>query len=369
VIVARARRPHVDRSVVVGALVERAREPGVLVVGGPPGAGKTTLLLETADALEAAGWLPVHLDLMGAASSPERFVEAALRAMPASVFGVRLPEATAIRRLADQGKKGGAAAVEALFALWASLDEAGSRPVVLLLDEITEIRSLAYFAGLREAARMLGAALGRRRRGTIVATSYSTQARQLWPAWEPFAIPALGAAELAAVARAVDADPAALVRACGGSPRYLQALWDALVGGSSPADAWVQEMRAGGRLEQAARHTYETLLLRSRGYGMSKALLGIVAEDEGLNLTALVRRVGRSAGAVRDYLGWLVGVDAVRAVRKRYFYVDGIVAAARRIIDGPAVSEAAVELAPSAHAAAEPAPPTLPRADTLMEID
>ena len=73
-------------------------------------------------------------------------------------------------------------------------------------------------------------------------------------------------------------------------------------------------MAPGGRLERLCRHTYETLLLRSRGYGMSKAVLGAVAEEEGLNLTALVARLGRTPGAVRDYLGWLLGVDALRMV-------------------------------------------------------
>ena len=377
-------RPYVERGTLVRALVDRAAEPGPLLVAGPPGAGKTTLLLETAEALSAAGWLPVYLDLMGAASSPERFVHAALAAMPAGPFGARLPQAAAIRRLADQGKKGGAPAAEALFALWASLDDAGGRPVVLLLDEPTEIRSLSYFAGLREVDRLFGAALARRRRGTVLATSYPTQARRFWPQWEAFAVPPLTAAELSPLAAAVRLDAGALARACGGLPRHLQALWGALERGEPLADAWAGEMRAGGRLEQNARHVYETLLLRSRGYGMSKALLGAVAEDEGLNLTALVRRIGRSPGAVRDYLGWLLGVDALRVARKRYYYVDGVVrwwvrlhgrgtpprdeeiaAAAREVIVGPPAAEGAEAVEPAPMPA--PAPPA--RVDTLIEID
>ena len=74
-----------------------------------------------------------------------------------------------------------------------------------------------------------------------------------------------------------------------------------------------------------ARHTYETLLLRSRGYGISKAALDAVAAEEGLNLKALVARLGRTPGATRDYLQWLVGVDAMRMDGKRYVYVDGMV--------------------------------------------
>jgi hypothetical protein len=58
---------------------------------------------------------------------------------------------------------------------------------------------------------------------------------------------------------------------------------------------------------------------------MSKAVLAAVAHEEGLNLTALVARLGRTPGAVRDYLGWLLGVDALRMAKKRYAYVDGMV--------------------------------------------
>jgi hypothetical protein len=379
----------VDRSPLVQALAARAGEPGPLLVGGPPGAGKTTLLREVAESLASTGWLPISLDLMGAASSPERFVAAALAALPAGSFAARLAEATTIRRLADQGKKGGAPAVEALLALWSSLDEAGGRPVALLFDEATEIRSLAYFAGLREVDRLFGRALSRRRRATILATSYPTQARRAWPDWETFTVPRLEAAELSPLARRAGADADALARACCGLPRYLQALWDALEAGARPEDAWAAEMRLGGRLEEGARHTYEALLLRSRGYGMSKALLGVVAEDEGLNLTALVRRIGRSPGAVRDYLGWLLGVDVLRVERKRYFYVDGIVrwwvrlhgrgvaardeeiaAAARDLLAG---REPGVAPSRDSLTTAEPAdtPVLVPpaRVDTLIEID
>lgn len=379
-------RSHVARPLLARAIVERASQGAPLVLAGPPGAGKTTLMLEAAEALAQAGWVPVYLDLMGAASSPERFVDAALTALPASAFGGRLPQATAIRRLADQGKAGGAGAVEALFALWASLDEAGGRPIALLLDDVTEIRSLAYFAGLREVDRLLAGALARRRRGTLTATPYATLARRLWPMWETLHVPPLIAAELAPLARQAGVDADALVRACFGWPRYLRALWERAERGDRLEDAWTAEMTVGGCLEQSARHTYETLLLRSRGYGMSKALLGVVAEAEGLNLTALVARVGRTPGAVRDYLGWLLGVDVLRSARKRYYYVDGMIrcwvrlhargtparldeiaAMARQVIAAPA---AGLPVTTDTVAAVEPeVAPLTARADTLMEID
>jgi hypothetical protein len=155
---------------------------------------------------------------------------------------------------------------------------------------------------------------------------------------------------------------------------------DALAGGRDIARAWADEMAPGGRLDLGCRHTYEALLLRSRGYGMSKAVLATVADEEGLNLTALVGRLGRTPGAVRDYLVWLVGVDALRMVKKKYFFVDSVLRAWVRL-HGRGRPPSAVELRqaalaitggsgapeePVVAAADEPAPT---RHDRLMEID
>ena len=120
---------------------------------GPPGAGKTTLLLRPARAARAPRAGPaVYLDLMGAASSPDRFVLAALDVLPAEPLRrSACAEATAHPAAGRRGPRPARGeAVRALFALWASLDAGGGRPVALLLDEATEIRSLAYFPGLRE---------------------------------------------------------------------------------------------------------------------------------------------------------------------------------------------------------------------------
>jgi hypothetical protein len=306
-------------------LLARARAGRPVLLTGPPGAGKTTALRALGAVLAREGWVPVYLDLMGAASSPDRFAVAALQALPAERFGKHLARATEIRRLASSGKDRGADAVQALFALWSALDDAAGRPVALLLDEATEIRSLAYFAGLRQVDKPFAAALLARRRGTVLATSYPTLARRLWPSLDAVELGPLAAADLAAAAQAARVDPEVLARASFGWPRHARILLEAARGGRGLTAAWAAEMAEGGRLEAACRHTYESLLLRSRGYGMSKAVLAAVAHEEGLNLTALVSRVGRTPGAVRDYLGWLTGVDALRMVKKRYSYVDGMV--------------------------------------------
>ena len=377
---------EVPRPDLEAALLARLREGPPFLLAGPHGAGKTTLLRHAATALAAEGWTPVYLDLMGAASSPDRFVTAALEALPAGSFGALLPQATEIRRLAAAGREHGAEAVHALFALWASLDAGSGRPVALLLDEATEIRSLAYFAGLREVHKPFLTALRARRRGTVLATSFPTLAGKHWPDLEVAIVGPLAAEDLRSTLRGagVVADVAALVSASGGWPRYLRVLTERLADGADLETAWAAEMAPGGRLDQACRHTYETLLLRSRGYGIAKAALAAVAEDEGANLTALVSRLGRTPGATRDYLLWLVDVDALRVVRKRYYYVDTILrrwvrlygqgrlpaAEGLRIAAAEAARAAVPAEEPTPAAEAEPTPaPVLPRRDTLIEID
>jgi hypothetical protein len=381
---------EVPRPDLEGALFQRAASGPPLVLVGPPGSGKTTLLRSLATRLSAEGFTPVYLDLMGAASTPERFVIAALGALPAGGFGQRLSQATEIRRLADAGRLKGEQALRALLALWASLDEAGGRRVVLLLDEATEIRSLAYFKGLREVHEPFAAALAARKRGTLLATSFPTAARKLWP-FETLAARPLEGVDLAPLTR--DAATAeAVARASCGWPRYARILLDRLGrSGWNVAGAWAEAMAFGRPLEVACRATYEALLLRSRGYGISKAVLAAVAQEEGLNLTALVPRLGRTPGAVRDYLQWLVGVDALRMLKKRYFYVDGVLrqwvrlhgrgvaatgaelaAAAGEIVagartDAPSVTpEAAGAITPSEE---DRAAAVTSRRDSLIEID
>ena len=357
-----------------------ATDGGPLLLTGPPGSGKTTLLRTLAHDLEAQGWLVLSLDLMGAASSPERLVETALSALPAEGFGKHLGEATRIRRLAESGKDRAGEAIRALFAFWESLVEAGGRPVALVLDEVTEIRSLAYFAGLRDVDGLLLRALAARPRGTLLGTSYPTLARKLWPTLGTLDLLPLTGADLRPIVErlGLDLSPDALARASFGWPRHVRVLLTHSPASWNLRNAWTEEMAEGGRLELGCRHTYESLLLRSRGYGMAKAVLAATAAEEAQNLKALVARLKRSPGAIRDYLGWLLDVDALKMVGKRYFYVDGMVRCWVRLHarGTPArpqelerVARELLEESPGPVAAAPAPAPTLPRADSLMEID
>lgn len=373
----------VPRTDVEDALLDGAASPVPVLLAGTRGSGKTTLLLQAAERMRERGWEPIYLDLFGAASSPEQFLQRALATLPSRASSLRGPAATAVLHLHEmtaRGRKANSDAVHALFAAWAALDEIDGRPVVLLFDDVTEIRSLAYFPGLRDVHVPFGQALLSRHRGTVLATSFPHAAYRLWPGWSTLEARRFTLEDLSVLRLPTD-EAERLLRGSFGIARYARILRDASGDGQDVLSAWCEAMAPGGRLEQAARHTYEALLLRSRGYGMSKAVLATVAEEEGLNLTALVNRLGRSPGAVRDYLGWLLAVDALRFSGKRYYYADGLVRQWARLHGQGTVgtesevARAADEVLTGPAATVMPTPPVLGRPapsrgdERLMEMD
>ncbi len=70
-----------------------------------------------------------------------------------------------------------------------------------------------------------------------------------------------------------------------------------------------------GRLTARCRESYEFRLHRARGYGALKAILGILADDEPLNLTEIAQHLHRTPGSTKDYLSWLEDVDLDHARR------------------------------------------------------
>jgi len=112
----------------------------------------------------------------------------------------------------------------------------------------------------------------------------------------------------------------------------VQALAEELIamrehGGSSPGvddpiSALAALLAPGGRLARQCGFCYELRLHRARGYGALKAILEILAEEEGLTLTEISHRLQRTPGSTKDYLSWLEDVDLVSSRQKRYSYTD-----------------------------------------------
>ena len=51
-------------------------------------------------------------------------------------------------------------------------------------------------------------------------------------------------------------------------------------------------------------------------------VLRVLAQEQGLRLTEVAHRLNRTAGSTRDYLRWLEEVELVRALEKRFYFVD-----------------------------------------------
>src|SRR5262249_29761737 len=115
-----------------------------------------------------------------------------------------------------------------------------------------------------------------------------------------------------------------------GRPAYVRALADELQGirehggpgGADAVSALASLLAPEGRLAQLCFFCYELRLHRARGYGALKAILEILAEEEGLTLTEISQRLQRTPGSTKDYLSWLEDVDLVTARQKRYSSTD-----------------------------------------------
>lgn len=79
-----------------------------------------------------------------------------------------------------------------------------------------------------------------------------------------------------------------------------------------------------GQIYGYCRYLYDISLQKARGYGLLKALLQILAEEEGLSLSELARRLRRQPSATREYLRWLMEVDLVVEEERRYYYRDPV---------------------------------------------
>lgn len=102
-----------------------------------------------------------------------------------------------------------------------------------------------------------------------------------------------------------------------------------------------------GRIYEFCRYIYDLSLQKARGYTALKAVLDVLAAEDGLSAAEVARRLRVSHAAASEYLRWLIEVDLLitttegggRKPRKRYFYRDPVlrywVAMATRGIEVP----------------------------------
>ena len=71
-------------------------------------------------------------------------------------------------------------------------------------------------------------------------------------------------------------------------------------------------------------------------------MLRVLAQEQGLKLTEVARRLNRTAGSTRDYLRWLEEVELVRALEKRFYFVDPLLRLWFRIYESGVIPDEAL---------------------------
>jgi hypothetical protein len=289
----------------------------------PLGAGKTHTLFEVRDRLQGNSTPCAYIDLFTAASTPEcllTILGEAARPFMGAAGGT-------VANLVAEGKADRHQSSSALLRLLKLMEtHPPAPPFVWLIDEATEIRSLAYFPELSRVeepfARALGAAPG-----AVLSSSYMGLATALFPDFETETLPGLTPEDLNSVAslRSDGGAVALAIALTNGAAATLLPLLADMRDTRNAQSSLVRLLRPGGALESACRRQYEVLLLRSRGYAVSKRAAEVVGRAGGQRLTDLYPRIGRTPGASRQYLRWLVEVGLLTQVKKRYDFADPMV--------------------------------------------
>jgi hypothetical protein len=79
-----------------------------------------------------------------------------------------------------------------------------------------------------------------------------------------------------------------------------------------------------GRIYDFCRYVYDLSLQKAAGYGALKAVLQILATEEGLTASQIARRLRVTSGTASDYLRWLREVDLVSDRDHAYYFRDPV---------------------------------------------
>ena len=318
-------RSTLTRRIITAIDASPSRIPVLL---GGCGSGRTTLLQTLRERLGRTS--AQYIDVERTATTPERFIRAITVASP---FPLVDPAATGAR-----------AAFDATLALLSRGRTPAGEPATFLLDEFLELRTFESFPGLRRVLFELVDGMAGSTNRFVLSSRYVARTLRLLrdrsSRFEIIHVPQLSAEDTIDMLGPLVADDAhesehlaRTVQALGdGRPAYVRALGDELgtmrdQGGSrssDPVSALASLLAPDGRLSKQCAFCYELRLHRARGYGALKAILEILAEEEGLTLTEISLRLQRTPGSTKDYLSWLEDVDLVTSHQKRYSFSDSL---------------------------------------------
>ena len=336
--------------------------------------GKTLVCQEQMRRLHASGKvIPVYLDLQDLASSPELFTQryvglscfwavdhgegpadpylSATDLMQTNAGSLSVVTRTAAALINEMGKQkvDYTTLLNIAFDFPERLAEALGRPLMYFLDEFPELLTLGSFPGIGDPLKHFRAALQRQTQVAYVITGSAVSATEhivqdhqsplflQFRALElhPFTPEDTQALTEKLVGRLSPAAQAAIHTYTFGHPFYVTALAERvreLAAGATEAvspemvsQAFVLEaLENRGQIYGYCRYLYDISLQKARGYGVLKALLQILAIEDGLALSEVASRVRRQASAARDYLRRLMEVDLLVERQGRYFYADPV---------------------------------------------
>ncbi len=120
-----------------------------------------------------------------------------------------------------------------------------------------------------------------------------------------------------------------------GHPFYITALCRRLMNlvdvAQRPLDAdtakqafLTETLAPHGRIYDFCRYVYDLSLQKAAGYGALKAILQILATEEGLTASQIARKLRVTSGTASDYLRWLREVDLVAEREHAYYFRDPV---------------------------------------------
>lgn len=313
-----------DRRVLSALDASPSRIPVLL---GGCGTGRTSLLTRLRDRIGRGA--AQYIDVERCATTPERFLTALTSSSPFKWHAAETIPSSARE------------AFDALLAFFDTARTPSGEPCTFLLDETLELRTFESFPGLRHVIRELVEALAESPNRFVLTTRYVVRAhrflRDATARFEVMHVPPLQATDVIDVLapafggyeRMATDDRDYLGRAVqaltDGRVAYVRAIGDVMAqhgGTADPISALTALFSPEGTLTQWCRFSYELRLHRARGYGALKAILDILADEEGLTLTEISHRLKRTPGSTKDYLSWLEDVDLVVSRQKRYSFTD-----------------------------------------------
>ncbi len=222
--------------------------------------------------------------------------------------------------------------------------------LALILDEFQEIRTLTHYPNSHNVLALLRAEMQSQSgilyllAGSAVSVLTDLLSNPDSPLFAQFTrlpVEAFNRESTSLLARKLTNDqaPADLLplihSLTNGHPFYITALCRRLMNlvdvAQRPLDAdtirqafLTETLAPHGRIYDFCRYVYDLSLQKATGYGALKAVLQILATEEGLTASQIARKLRVTSGTASDYLRWLREVDLVTDRDHAYYFRDPV---------------------------------------------